>query len=114
LRVPALPGKANRGHLKAPAGRVGCATENHLVGISRQKEVVFGHLLQRGFRRRRLAAARNLGGDFVSSASLSIVMCLLSPLWGGPPALSGGRATFNHPKHAVDALPTTSLAPDPR
>ena len=41
--------------------------------------------------------ARNLGDDFVSSASLWIVNRLLPPLWDGPPPFRGGRATFNHP-----------------
>jgi hypothetical protein len=59
---------------------------------------VFDHLLQRGFRRRRLAPARNLGGDIVSSASLSIVNPSCPAIVVRPPfALPGGRATLNHP-----------------
>ena len=62
-----------------------CLSGLKQVENSLRNAVVFGHLLQRGFRRRRWAPARDLGGDFVSSASLSIMNSRFLPLWGGPP-----------------------------
>jgi hypothetical protein len=58
-------------------------------------------------------AARNLGGDFVSNASLSIVIRFLLPLWGGLPALRAvERCSITHSRGGRSA--PSSLAPDPR